>query len=86
MRNCRICIDNSSYSKHKNLTVVAREKISFDKMKKIYNKNNVILSPDIVMSLNMIEPQFQRDGITICLRDDKEKLIDSKSQSELISQ
>lgn len=73
------------YSHHKNLTIVAREKVSYERMKKVYSKNNVVLSPDIVMSLNMIEPQFEREGITICLRNDKEKLIDSKSQSELIS-
>lgn len=73
------------YSRHKNLTIVAREKISYEIMKKVYSKNNVVLSPDIVMSLNMSEPQFEREGVTICLRDDKEKLIDSKSQSELIS-
>lgn len=73
------------YSHHKNLTIVAREKVSYEIMKKVYSKNNVVLSPDIVMSLNMIEPQFEREGITICLRNDKEKLIDSKSQSELIS-
>ena len=73
------------YSHHKNLTIVARENLSYEIMKKVYSKNNVVLSPDIVMSLNMIDPQFEREGITICLRDDKEKLIDSKKQSELIS-
>ena len=73
------------YSSHNNLTIVARERISYERMKKYFNKNKVVLSPDIVMSLNESNTKINRDGITFCLRDDKEKLIDSKIQNYIIT-
>lgn len=63
-----------AYSLHKNLTLIARDRISHDTMKEFFPKNTVLLVPDIVMSLDKTKPQFKRNGIILCLRNDKEKL------------
>lgn len=63
------------YSKHKNLFWLAREKVSYELMKKHFNKSKVILTPDIVLSLDKSKPEMQREGAIICLRNDKEKKL-----------
>lgn len=62
-----------TYNKHKNLTIVAREYKSYRIMKEIYNKNNILVTPDIVLYLNKSN-EFNREGCTILLRKDKEKV------------
>ena len=61
------------YNKHKNLTICAREEKSYELMKKIYK--NVLLVPDIVLSLENkeLERKNDRKEIIICLREDIEK-------------
>ncbi len=63
------------YNSHKNLHFYAREKYSFKIMKEIYN--SVSLSPDIVLSLNESENFAERSGCLLCLRNDKEKTLNS---------
>ena len=66
------------YNSHSNLLMTAREKISYDRMKKYYPKVDVRLTPDIVMSLNKSTSCSPRRAIvTLCLRDDKEKFDNS---------
>lgn len=79
-----LLLAKKSYSRHKNLTFVAREKVSFNMMKDTFLSNNVILSPDIVMSLNKIEPTFKRNGVVLCLREDNEKLLKPEEQTKLM--
>lgn len=58
------------YAKFKNLTIVAREKKSFEILKKHY-KNEIILTPDIVLSLksyNYINDIEKRKGCLLCYR------------------
>lgn len=73
------------YSKHKNLSLIAREKVSYHLMKQYFGKNTISIAPDIVMSLDKTEPQFERHGILLCLRNDKEKLFARNKQEKLIS-
>lgn len=62
------------YNNHKYLTVVAREKISYDIMKKEFDNTNILLTPDIVMYLN--EKQLQeRKGVVMAMRNDAEKIL-----------
>jgi len=63
------------YSRHKNLTLVAREKPSYDIMKQNFENNNVILTPDIVMYLNKTYPVQKREGAVLCLRQDREGVL-----------
>ncbi len=62
------------YNSNPELTVFAREKISYDAMRGVYN--HVELVPDLVFSLhcssNIIE---SREGCLICFRKDSEKTI-----------
>lgn len=63
------------YRKHKNLMIFAREKKTYDMIKKELGEENSKLVPDIVLYLNMTNNNIERKNkITICLRKDKEKL------------
>lgn len=65
------------YSKHKDFTLVLREKISFNIARDNY-KNPCILTPDIVMSLQGANaPSERRLGLLLVLRDDKEVVTSS---------
>ena len=63
------------YSAHQKMLLVAREEQSFRDMKALFPDNNIILTPDIVMSLNCCFPAERRDGILLCFRNDWEKSI-----------
>jgi pyruvyl transferase EpsI len=71
------------YNSHDSLTFVAREQTSFALMKKHFYNAAVILTPDIVLSLDKHLPQRQREGVVLCMRKDKEKIL-SKEQSHFI--
>lgn len=72
------------YNKHNQLTITAREETSFELMKANFPRNNVILTPDIVLSLNNIVDVAQRQGVVICLRDDLEKSIDDITTQQVL--
>ncbi|BCG60544.1 polysaccharide pyruvyl transferase family protein [Paenibacillus sp. URB8-2] len=63
------------YKKHKHLTLVAREQISYDIMKEGFGNNKVLLTPDIVMFLEMSYPYKKRNGALLCIRNDKESAL-----------
>lgn len=65
------------YSKHNNLTIIAREEKSYEIMKENFKSNNVILTPDIVTYLNESEPKEKREGALMVLRHDRERKIDN---------
>jgi len=71
------------YNKHKNLILIAREKVSFERYKKYFKMNQSILLPDIVLNLNETSFKYKRQGITLCLRSDEEKKM-NKSQGDLL--
>ena len=77
-------VSKNIYNNHNNLTLVAREKISYEKMKKEFNKCNVILTPDIVLYLNEEDYEHNRDGALCCLRSDLESKL-TKYQKEFIN-
>jgi pyruvyl transferase EpsI len=74
------------YSKHKNLLITAREKLSLNKYEQNFSKNKVLFLPDIVLFLNEQHPQYERKGLTLCLRSDGEKSIDKSQENTLIDQ
>lgn len=67
-------IMSSIYPAHKNLLILAREKVSFNKMRELWPTVNVQLSPDVVMSYSPLLTKKERHGITFCLRKDKERI------------
>ena len=69
-------ISVEDYAQNSNLTVFAREKRSYDIMKANFN-NKVCLVPDIVLFLKdriLEENSYVRKNITLCLRNDIEKI------------
>ena len=59
------------YNRHKKLRLYAREKTSYEMMRKVYR--NVKLIPDMVLSLDQCGTKQERRGCLICLRSDHER-------------
>lgn len=72
-----------AYNNHKYLTVIAREEVSYEIMKKEFNNTNVILAPDIVMYLDKTNANIKREGVTLFLRNDAEKVLSEESSKEI---
>lgn len=72
------------YNNHKNLTLYARENISYEIMKNAYN--NVKLVPDMVFSLNKCEKNVVRDGAVLCLRKDLERTLGKEEEILIYNQ
>lgn len=72
------------YGKNDNLLVTAREKYSYDSMKRLY-KNQVVLCPDIVLSISKTKFNLQRNKIGICLRNDCETNMKQVDHDAIIS-
>lgn len=72
-----------AYAKCKQLLLVAREERSYQDMLDTFPKNNVLLTPDIVMSLSPDLPERKREGIILCLRADWEKSLSEAEHTEL---
>lgn len=62
------------YNRHPDLHLIAREKMSYNRMRECFPNADIVLTPDIVLSLS---PQTSegsiRQGIYLCLREDKER-------------
>lgn len=71
------------YNNHMDLYIIAREKTSFELMKMHFFNAHVILTPDIVLSLDESKPKLSRKGVVICMRQDEEKSL-TNEESDLI--
>ncbi len=71
------------YSKHKKLTISAREEVSYGIMKKEFQNNRVIRVLDIVTYLNKTEKRDKRKGLLFILRDDIEAKIDNEQKAKM---
>lgn len=76
-------ISKKIYNTHKNLIIMAREKKSFDFMKKHFYNAKIYLTPDIVMTLKE-DSNLKRDGVLLMLRQDKEKTLEEKTKKSII--
>lgn len=67
------------YNSHPDLHLVARERMSFERMRRLFPEADVLITPDIVLSLPAFEgvSSVERDGLCLCLRADKERRIGS---------
>jgi len=75
----------SVYSKHSNLSFFVREQQSFELMQHHFPEVKVFLTPDIVLSLDKTQPKITRNGVTLSLRADDEKLLTSEQNESLIN-
>lgn len=71
------------YSKHKNLTLIAREKASYNLMCEAFPNTPILLTPDIVLSMQPLEHRVQRKGLLLCLRDDVEGALNDKTKEDI---
>lgn len=63
-----------AYNKNPNLVLVARDAQSFHRMQTTFH-NPVIFTPDMVLYMNTVDWQFDRDGALFVLRHDTEKVV-----------
>lgn len=73
----------SVYTKHKNLMLIAREKISYNIMLEKFKQNKIILTPDIVMYLQKQNEINERRGALFCCRNDLEGILSQESKDYL---
>lgn len=66
-----------------NLKMMAREKMSFEFMRRKFNCS-CFLAPDLVMTLNYWGNR-NRKGILLCLRNDREKFLSSSVKKKIMS-
>ena len=75
--NIELELSKEIYNCHRNLTIMVRDKISYEFAKKHFN-SNILLSPDLALylsnSINIINNT--RKNILFVLRNDKEKILD----------
>ncbi|MED4224251.1 polysaccharide pyruvyl transferase family protein [Neobacillus cucumis] len=71
------------YKQHPNLLIVARETQSYEAMKRYFGEDKVILTPDIVLSIDE-SLDLKREGILTCFRNDKEKVINHSHRENLL--
>lgn len=77
-------ITSNIYNKHNNITFMARDKVSYNTVKEMLTKAEVLLYPDIVTSLiNKYSYNSKRSGILFCMRNDSEQYYEKSQIGEL---
>jgi pyruvyl transferase EpsI len=72
------------FSNHKNLTLIAREKTTYNLMKTYFAKNTVLLTPDIVLYLNKSSIKEVRSGVLFCCRNDIEGILSERDKEKIL--
>lgn len=72
-----------AYHKNRHLTIAARESQTLEVVKDTFN-SNVIYTPDMVLSLDIVPKELKRDGVLFILRADKEKVTDEDFITDLM--
>jgi len=73
-----------AYHQNRNLTIAVRESQTLDVVKETF-ETNVIYTPDMVLSLDIVPKELEREGVLFILRADKEKVTDEDFISELMA-
>lgn len=72
------------YNKHSNLTFCFRDKVSYELGMQIFSEQIIkIYIPDIAMLLDRSDEIYLRDGILMCMREDKEKVMSNYQVQEI---
>jgi pyruvyl transferase EpsI len=71
------------YASHSDLTLMAREETSYEFMRKVFPNNKIVLTPDVVMTLDYSNFAGNRNGVTICMRDDTEKFVTDEQNNTI---
>lgn len=70
------------YNNHKHLAFMAREEKSYVIMKNNFNKCNVYLTPDVVMTMKSVS-DYERNNALLMFRSDKEKTLSDDCQEQI---
>ena len=73
-----------TFYNRENITIAAREEKSYQMMKELYPKANLLLTPDIVLSMETQEFNNSREGVLFCFRDDQEKALSDGDIKKLL--
>jgi len=82
----QLAVTKAIYSNHRHLIFCAREKASYDFVisnELLANPDNCYLIPDMVTYLAIEKTTLKREGILLCLRKDKESILNDKLKSEI---
>lgn len=74
------------YAGAKQLTLCARERESFERMKELYPNSRIVLVPDIVCSMKIHVSNIERSGVSLFIRNDGEKSISEEVEQAIISE
>ena len=75
------------YNQCKNLTVVFRERNSYNIGKKILNEHvNILYVPDMVTFLNVSRKKYAKEYLIVCMREDKESNLNRQDLESVFSQ
>lgn len=72
------------FTKHKDLTIFYREAISYNRSETIFKgKVKSCLMPDMALTLDYSQEQNPREGILLCLRNDKEGMLSEEEKTSI---
>ena len=74
------------YSAHQHLTIFSRDTSSYKMMRKILHNVDIRLCPDIVFSLLDIVHTEKKQGVGMCIRNDKESCLSDEDKNLLMEQ
>lgn len=73
-------ITQEIFSKHQNLTLTAREQVSYELMNKYFPDNQVILTPDIVLFTSKVKESDRTYGLEV-IRQDQESILSENDKA-----
>src|SRR5690606_29106275 len=68
-----------AFSKSTRLTLIAREETSFVVMRECFPNAKILLTPDIVLSMDMSRPKLIREGLLMVMRSDQERILNEEN-------
>lgn len=78
-------LESVPHYNRENLTIAAREQQSYEIIKMLYPRANIILAPDVVLSMNYSRESHARQGIVACFRGDREQLLPTEEKEKLLT-
>ncbi len=73
------------YKNHKNFTLFVREPNSLERVRDYFPDIETAHCPDIVLSLDKVEPICERTDVVCCLRSDKEQNLSDNERQQIIN-
>ena len=81
----KVELENSKriYNNHKKLYLMAREEVTYKKMKETFKNSKIYFTPDIVTTMNESDYVDKKEGVLFLVRNDVEKNIDNASLKKI---